>query len=328
MVPFARLADPAMLSISNLDYDSPATVLFQRASVSVTGLLLAAAAFRATRGAAGGGGGKLRGQLLFFLLVANSGLLLVDNIHFQYNGILMGASRWLGCCYAPVLGRWTVGHQLRHLPPSPRTNHPTKTKTRPGLMVLSLLLADEGAFVSSGVLFAVLLNMKHLFAYMAPVYFVFLLRQYCMGGGTTTAATTTKISSSSSSSSKQISGSPNHTAPVSLTVFLTRLTKLGAAVLAVFALSLGPFLRMGQLGQLLTRLFPFGRGLCHAYWAPNFWALYSFGDKVLAATLSRAGLVAPPGVGHMAGGIVGVSKFAVLPQVGSFGKGRPRGGFW
>lgn len=59
------------------------------------------------------------------------------------------------------------------------------------------------------------------------------------------------------------------------------LLSLANTVIAVFAISLGPFALMGQLPQLLSRLFPFTRGLNHAYWAPNAWALVTAADRVL-----------------------------------------------
>ncbi len=56
---------------------------------------------------------------------------------------------------------------------------------------------------------------------------------------------------------------------------------LANVVILVFIASLGPFLLMGQVPQLLSRLFPFKRGLNHAYWAPNAWAVLTAIDRVL-----------------------------------------------
>lgn len=66
-----------------------------------------------------------------------------------------------------------------------------------------------------GALFAALLNMKHLFAYAGPVYFVYLLRHYCAGRGG-----------------------------------VGRFVLMGLTVAGVCAVSLGPFLAMGQGQQV------------------------------------------------------------------------------
>ena len=213
-----------MLIVENQKYDSWETVVFQKLSVVITELVLAyglqryvgpfnlAAATHSNSNSfikdAPTSQRKLAHASALSILLS-PGLLIIDHIHFQYNGFLYG------------------------------------------VLVLSLLAArKQSTALLSGVLFAALLCLKHIYLYLAPAYFVFLLRTYCL--------------------------SPR-------SVFRIRFAncaKLGAALVVVFGLAFGPFVYLGQTEQLLKRFFPFSRGLCHAYWAPNVWAIYSFIDRV------------------------------------------------
>jgi alpha-1,3-glucosyltransferase len=143
-------------------------------------------------------------------ILLSPGLLIIDHIHFQYNGFLYG------------------------------------------ILVLSLVLArNQSTLLLSGLLFASLLCLKHIYLYLAPAYFVYLLRAYCL-------------------SSESI-----------FRIRFGNALKLGVGISGVFASAFGPFIYWEQTQQVLSRLFPFSRGLCHAYWAPNVWAMYSFTDRVL-----------------------------------------------
>jgi len=143
-------------------------------------------------------------------VLLSPGLLIIDHIHFQYNGFMYG------------------------------------------ILVLSLVLArKQSTILYSGFLFAALLCFKHIYLYLAPAYFVFLLRAYCL-----------------------------HPQSIFHVQFLNAI-KLGTGIIGIFAAAFGPFVYWGQMEQLLSRLFPFSRGLCHAYWAPNVWSMYSFTDRVL-----------------------------------------------
>ncbi|XP_066980421.1 dolichyl pyrophosphate Glc1Man9GlcNAc2 alpha-1,3-glucosyltransferase isoform X1 [Macrobrachium rosenbergii] len=240
--------DPLMLKVENLNYASVATVVFQRVSVIASDLVYAYGCKICSEevGRASGQKSDITYQL-FIILFGNAGLILVDHIHFQYNGFLFG------------------------------------------ILFISIARMIQRREIEAAFWFSVLLNLKHIYLYIAPAYFIYLLRSYCLFTNSEGKIQWNKLS-------------------------VIRLLKLGVTVLAVFGLSFGPFIYMGQLNQVLSRLFPFKRGLSHAYWAPNFWALYNFADKILEISGSKFGLMAKSEA-SMTGGLVQEFNHAVLPSV-------------
>ncbi|XP_069325282.1 dolichyl pyrophosphate Glc1Man9GlcNAc2 alpha-1,3-glucosyltransferase isoform X7 [Eulemur rufifrons] len=216
----AKYVDQEMLNIHNLNYCSSRTLLFQRFSVIFTDILFVYAVHECCKCIDGKKAGKELTEkpkfILSVLLLWNFGLLIVDHIHFQYNGFLFG------------------------------------------LMLLSIARLFQKRHMEGAFLFAVLLHFKHIYLYVAPAYGVYLLRSYCF-----------------------TANKPDGSIRWNSFSFV-RVISLGLVVFLVSALSLGPFLALNQLPQVFSRLFPFKRGLCHAYWAPNFWALYNALDKVLS----------------------------------------------
>jgi len=203
---------------------------------------------------------EIKRHIQLALLYFCPGLIMVDNIHFQYNGILFG------------------------------------------VLLFSLIALRKERYILCGIIYAILLNMKHLNLYIAPAYFIFLLIDFCFRD-------------------RQIVPS------------VGRLVKLGLGVIIVFGLSFGPLLlsaahsstdkveaMKSEMQQILSRLFPFERGLTHAYWAPNFWAVYNTMDKVLLVLLSKVLKVITVDetqTASLTGGLVGLNQgsHAVLPTI-------------
>jgi alpha-1,3-glucosyltransferase len=94
-----------------------------------------------------------------------------------------------------------------------------------------------------------------------------------------------------------------------------RLGKVGAVTLLPFIASFLPFVIAGgfrQIPQIISRLFPFQRGLIHEYWAPNFWALYHFADKLVNIVLSRFLVTSRISMQELSGDL---HQLKVLPSV-------------
>ena len=278
----ARLVEPAMVEVRVTPYASFATIAYQRGTVIATDALLFIGARSLARACALPADRARTAPTV--LAVCSAGLLLVDHIHFQYNGALIG------------------------------------------LLLLSLAHLRAGRPVIASLLFSLLLNLKHLFLFAAPLYFVHLLRHHVVrvrdnddandAAAPTAARRARSPRRRSASPARTHAARPRSAAPPRTSHrarALWRLCGIGAPVVAVFALSFGPFHR--ELSHVLSRLFPFKRGLVHAYWAPNFWAVYVAADT-LGGALGRAAMLLPPRTGAATAGLVGVTPFHLLPPVG------------
>ena len=105
--------------------------------------------------------------LTFLLIVTNPGLIMLDHIHFQYNGMLLGI---LLCSIACMI-RGT-NHTMYD-----NTNEQVgeKEKRSEAKTCQSHQLWELGGAAT----FAALLAMKHLYLILAPLYFFYLLRHHC-----------------------------------------------------------------------------------------------------------------------------------------------------
>lgn len=144
-----------------------------------------------------------------------------------------------------------------------------------GILLLSISEIYRENYLKSALYFSILLHLKHIFMYIAPVYTILLFKFYCIGKGR---------------------------------LFRNTLL-LGIIVGGVTVCSFGPLAE--QMSQIFQRLFPFKRGLSHAYWAPNFWAIYNFVDKVLAFGY---GIKTDTGASNT-GGLVQTFDHQVLPSI-------------
>nr|CAG4644824.1 EOG090X06YP [Leptodora kindtii] len=245
---FAQLFDADMLKVENLNYASEKTILFQRLSVIATDVIYALGVKKCVESLSQQKGTQ---SIKWFSPQTILSFLLLCNV-----------------------GLFMVDHI-----------HFQYNGFLSGVLLLSIGSLLQRQNLQAALWFSILLNLKHIYLYIAPAYFIYLLRSYCFGN------------------KKSFYG-----------IHWKRLAKLALIVITIFTLSFGPF--VGQFVQVISRLFPFKRGLCHAYWAPNFWAIYNVADKMLVLIGEKLGLLDRISSASMTGGLVQEFHHDVLPSIG------------
>ncbi|KAH3900173.1 probable Dolichyl pyrophosphate Glc1Man9GlcNAc2 alpha-1,3-glucosyltransferase [Saccharomycodes ludwigii] len=243
--------DDGCLDIVEVGHFSFPTIFFQRSTVIISEILLFVVLQIFINKS------KINERAANFIvassIVLSPGFLIIDHIHFQYNGFLFS------------------------------------------ILIASIISAKFEHYLTCAFFFTVALCFKHIYLYLAPSFFVFLLRVYVLN----------IHKNFEFKSYKSLFG----------LIRWYNLVKLSFVVLSVLLVCFAPFI--GSYKQLLVRLFPFSRGLTHSYWAPNFWAVYSFLDKVLAMILKTSPKkdIGVPNINTGTRGLVQDVEFLVLPQI-------------
>jgi alpha-1,3-glucosyltransferase len=91
----AKIWDPKIVDLKGgLEYDGWKCVMYMRLSVIVTELVLASALFALSRQSFTTHNVAKIPSVVAAALLLHPGLLIVDHIHFQYNGFLYGILLW------------------------------------------------------------------------------------------------------------------------------------------------------------------------------------------------------------------------------------------
>lgn len=217
---------------------------------------------------------------IFFLIVCHPGLLWLDHIHFQYNGMLLGLLM-ISISYI-IQSQLSLPTQMRQ---QSQQDHQSSSKHYYYLLLSALF-------------FAFLLTMKHLYLTLSLWYFAYLLRSFCFdirnsNNNNNNNNSSTDESHNNNKKKNQIVFSWRRFIQLALVAGITIIVPFIPFLISSFNnTNTGP---INMIRQIMSRLFPFQRGLVHDYWAGNIWAVYmfmrmillSFGTKVFGSISER-----------------------------------------